>query len=197
MARGDVTTPGDSASELDAAMDRYADGDDAAFGAVYDLLAPRLMAFLRRNLRDAAQVEDLTQATLLQMHRARGQFLRGSAVLPWAFAIARRLLIDDLRKNKHAHKHSLDDDLLASLAGPEASPLATVEANQLAAVVERALATMPEAHRTAFRLLKVDGLSVAESAEVLGASETTIKMRAHRAYEHLRAAIDARFGRSR
>lgn len=178
-------------------MDRYADGDDRAFGAVYDLLAPRLMAFLRKSVRDTALVEDLTQATLLQMHRARGQFLRGSAVLPWAFAIARRLLIDDLRKHKHAAKQALGDDLLVSLAGSEASPLAAFEASQLAAVVDEALAAMPEAHRTAFRLLKVDGLSVAESAELLGASETTIKMRAHRAYEHLRAAIEARFGRAR
>lgn len=192
-----MTAPGDNASELDAAMDRYADGDDRAFAVVYDLLAPRLMAFLRKSVRDAALVEDLTQATLLQMHRARGQFLRGSAVLPWAFAIARRLLIDDLRKNKHAAKQALGDDLLVSLAGTEASPLAAFEASQLAAVVDEALAAMPEAHRTAFRLLKVDGLSVAESAELIGASETTIKMRAHRAYEHLRAAIEARFGRAR
>ncbi len=197
MAGGNVTAPGDNASELDAAMDRYADGDDRAFAVIYDLLAPRLMAFLRKSVRDAALVEDLTQATLLQMHRARGQFLRGSAVLPWAFAIARRLLIDDLRKHKHAAKQALGDDLLVSLAGSEASPLAAFEASQLAAVVDEALAAMPEAHRTAFRLLKVDGLSVAESAELLGASETTIKMRAHRAYEHLRAAIEARFGRAR
>lgn len=176
-------------------MERYADGDEAAFGELYDRLAPRLFGYLRRLTKDAAQVEDLAQATLLQMHRARGSFIRGAAVVPWAFSIARRLLIDDVRKHKRGVPAALDDAMLVSLASSDASPLASVEASQLASVVEAALAAMPESQRSAFRMLKVEGLSVAESAELLATSETTIKMRAHRAYEQLRAAIEARFGR--
>src|SRR5690242_16586481 len=55
------------ADALDAAMDRYARGDDAAFGEVYDRLAPRLFGFLLKYTRDHARVEDVVQQTMLQM----------------------------------------------------------------------------------------------------------------------------------
>src|SRR4051812_41474393 len=79
-----------SGSAADLAMERYAEGDDAAFALVYDALAERLLAFLRRRLGSMSRAEDLLQQTFLRMHRARGSFVSGSAVLPWAFAIARR-----------------------------------------------------------------------------------------------------------
>src|SRR5690349_17499325 len=80
------------ADALDAAMDRYARGEDAAFAEVYDRLAPRLFGFLLRYTRDHAKVEDVVQQTMLQMHKNRGRFMPGAEVIPWAFAIARRLL---------------------------------------------------------------------------------------------------------
>src|SRR6185312_8105030 len=82
-----------------AAMDRYACGDDAAFSELYDLLAPRLTAFLARRTRDDALATDLVQQTFLQMHASRRHFSEGADVMPWAFAIARRLLIDVVRKS--------------------------------------------------------------------------------------------------
>src|SRR3954470_5646877 len=78
-------------------MDRYAAGDDSGFEVVYDLLAPRLAAYLARRVRDRGAVEDIVQQTFMHMHRARGSFIRGAEVLPWAFAIARRLMIDNDR----------------------------------------------------------------------------------------------------
>src|SRR5579871_3992691 len=83
------------------AMDAYAQGDDAAFGSLYDALAPRLLGFLMRQTRDRQRAEDLLQDTLLNIHRARGQFMVGADVVAWAFAISRRLCIDRLRHRKH------------------------------------------------------------------------------------------------
>src|SRR5262245_36731869 len=85
-------------ASLDAAMDRYARGDDTAFGEIYDKLAPRLFGFLLRYTRDRSKAEDVVQQTMLQIHRARGRFMPGAEVTPWAFAIARRLLIDQHRR---------------------------------------------------------------------------------------------------
>src|SRR5262245_63326335 len=81
----------------DAAMERYAAGDDAAFEALYDALADRLYAYVRRHVPDPHVCDDLVQETFLRMHRARGTFMTGAAVLPWAFAIARRLVVDRVR----------------------------------------------------------------------------------------------------
>jgi len=60
----------------DAAMERYARGDEAAFGELYDAIAPRLLGFLHKATRDAFAAEDLMQQTLLHMHRARARSYR-------------------------------------------------------------------------------------------------------------------------
>src|SRR5215475_1616495 len=92
----------------DLAMERYADGDEAAFGEVYAAVGPRVRAFLRRRLRDDEVASDLGQQTFLQMHRARASFAPGARVLPWALSIAARLLIDHLRVGKRRVHDRLD-----------------------------------------------------------------------------------------
>lgn len=174
-------------SEADIAMERYAAGDDAAFASVYDGVAPRLYGFLLRQTRDRARAEDVLQQTLLQIHRARDRFLPGAEVMPWAFAIARRLLVDSLRRGK---REVLSDDGELDPGrdrGPGADEVA--QARELAVRIERVLAQLPQSQRAAFELIKNEGLSVAEAAQVLGTTVAAVKLRAHRAYEALRAAL--------
>lgn len=174
----------------DAAMERYARGDDRAFAALYDALAPRLQAALVRRLRDRELALDVLQKTFLQIHRARGVFVSGAAVFPWAFTIARRLAANELRARRRGALIEHDDTSLLAAVAPDGAPDRHAEAGQLVAAFERCLAAMPENQRGAFILLKVDGLSIAEAAEVLGVSETAVKLRAHRAYEALRAELE-------
>jgi RNA polymerase sigma-70 factor, ECF subfamily len=173
-----------------AAMERYAAGDDAAFAELYDALAPRLHQFLTRHTRDTARAEDLLQQTLLQIHGARGRFLAGADVFPWAFAIARRLFIDGLRRGRHevvADTSSPDTTYEAALDIPAADDL--LHSKRIAQTVARELARIPEPHRVAFELVKTEGLSMREAAAVLGTTVTAVKLRAHRAYVALRAAL--------
>jgi RNA polymerase sigma-70 factor (ECF subfamily) len=169
------------------AMERYARGEAAAFSELYDLLAPRLSSFLLRRTHDKARAEDLLQQTFLQMHSARRHFCEGADVVPWAFAIARRLLIDLYRKSG---RELLDDDEAArdSIA-PEPCPERLAAQRRLTERVEQELTRVPEAHRVAFDLVQREGLSMAEAAEVLGTTVTAVKLRAHRAYEALRASL--------
>jgi RNA polymerase sigma-70 factor, ECF subfamily len=176
-----------SRAAVNAAMERYAAGDDGAFSEVYDALAPRLYQYLLRQTRDTSRAEDLLQQTLLQIHCARGRFLRGADVLPWAFAIARRLLIDSIRRRKH--EVSVDVDPAAAAASPDAPTDERLHSMRVAQSIERELSRLPEAQRVAFELVKKDGLSMREAAQVLGTTVTAIKLRAHRAYVALRAAV--------
>jgi len=182
----------DGTALLDAAMDRYARGEDAAFEEVYDRLAPRLQAYLMRQTRDAARAEDCVQQTMLQIHRARGRFIPGAQVVPWAFAIARRLLIDMHRRGGREVLAKTDDEsalqLLVALDAP-ADDVAI--AKELAHRIDAVLRELPENQRVAFELIKREGLSVAEAAETLGTTVAAVKLRAHRAYEALRAALAA------
>jgi RNA polymerase sigma-70 factor, ECF subfamily len=172
-----------------AAMDRYACGDDSAFSELYDLLAPRLTAFLARRARDEALASDLVQQTFLQMHASRRHFSEGADVMPWAFAIARRLLIDVVRKSGREIAGDDGGTEGRESVAPDQPPDRIVAQRRLAARVNKELERVPEAQRAAFELVKRDGLSLAEAAEVLGTTVAAVKLRIHRTYEALRAAL--------
>jgi RNA polymerase sigma-70 factor, ECF subfamily len=178
---------------LDAAMDRYARGEDAAFDELYRRAAPRLRGFLLRLCGDAALADDLGQEALLRVHRARGSFAPGAAALPWIFAIARNVFLDHAR---HAHVRRAGGDLGEGPTAPperEAPPDTQGDealiASEMLGIVRSTLAKLPVLQREAFVLIRFEGLSVAEAAHVLGATEGAVKIRAFRAYEALRAAL--------
>ncbi len=192
VARGrsePVAEGGSSRSSADEAMERYAAGDDGAFADLYDVLAPRLHGYLLRQTRDGAKADDLLQQTLLHIHRARGTFIPGAEVMPWAFAIARRLLIDGTRRDKRDLLVPSGDDPTQGTAASQPSADQLVEAQELSARIQRELARLPERQRAAFELIKQEGLSLAEAAQVLGTTVSAVKLRAHRAYEALRAVL--------
>ena len=177
-------------SSLDRAMSRYAEGHDAAFGEVFNVLAPRLLAFLRRLCGSPELAHDLVQETFLRMHRARGSFVPGSAVVPWAYAIARNCFVSHARSLKsRAARNSLDISDHEVAAGLDSDAEETAAVRQSAELVERTLAQMSVTNREAFVLIRFEGQSVAEAAQILGASEGAVKLRAFRAYEILRAAL--------
>jgi RNA polymerase sigma-70 factor (ECF subfamily) len=181
-----ITALMEGRSRGDLAMDRYAAGDDAAFAVVYDEVAPRVYGFLLRQTRDAALAEDVVQQTMLQMHRARATFLEGAPVLPWALAIARRLAVDAHRRRR---REVLSAQPQEDIAGPADDGEARAVAAQTAARLRAELDRLPEAQRVAFQLVKDEGLSMAEAAAVLGTTVMAVKLRAHRAYQALRAAL--------
>jgi len=193
MAKSGAAFAGDAcpASVADEAMERYADGDAAAFATLYDELAPRLYRFAARQLQSRALAEDVVQQALLQIHCARGQFTRGAAVLPWAYAIVRRLVIDLARRRG---REDLRADLAQVAEEPSraAAPDEAVHQKRSEAALRQDLRRLPPALRDAFELLKIEGLSVAESAEVLGITHGMVKIRAHRATVALRSAHLAR-----
>jgi RNA polymerase sigma-70 factor (ECF subfamily) len=174
-------------AEVDIAMERYGAGDDSAFAVVYDAIAPRLYGYFLRQTREPARAEDLVQQTLLHIHRARDRFIPGAEVTPWAFAIGRRLLVDSLRKGRR--EVLLEEPETQGGVSQDPSGDEVVRARELATSMERVLASLPVSQRTAFELIKGEGLSVAEAAQVLGTTVSAVKLRAHRAYEALRGAL--------
>jgi RNA polymerase sigma-70 factor, ECF subfamily len=172
----------------DLAMERYANGDDSAFAEMYAVVSPRVRAFLRRRLRDDEVASDLGQQTFLQMHRARATFAPGARVLPWALSIAARLLIDHLRAGKRRLHDRLDGVEDGEIGAHCDDGL--LEARDLADTLQRELNRLPDSQRAAFELMRFDGLSHADAARALGTTVPAVKLRAHRAYVSLRAAVD-------
>jgi len=181
----------DGTDRLASAMDCFACGDDVAFDEVCTLALPPIRRFVRSMCRDPVLAQDITQETLLRIHRSRGSYRQRAAVLPWAYAIARNLFRDALKEQRLAQRLFAPEragQVRRSIHGeePTSSPeerLARVEVRQ---TLERALGLLPEAQATVLRLLKLQDLSVAEVASFLGITVGAVKLRAHRAYESLR-----------
>jgi RNA polymerase sigma-70 factor (ECF subfamily) len=187
----------DQRSRADLAMERYADGDDAAFEMVYDELEPGLRRFAERETRSRSAADDVVQQTFERLIRHRARYLRGAAVRSWAWAIARRLLIDRHRAGGHEVRWPPgapgDGDQRGPPPGealPDGRPAPddALDLRRREAALQAVLVTLPPRHREAFRLTKVFDLSVAEAAEVLGLTAGNVRICVHRALEALRQA---------
>jgi RNA polymerase sigma-70 factor (ECF subfamily) len=189
-ARG-ATDQTDSRTLADRAMDRYADGDEAAFGTLYDELAPRLYRYALLQTHSRPASEDVVQQTFLQIHRARDRFVRGAAVMTWAYAIARHLIIDESRRRGH---EELSDDGVFDVEkrSTELSADDALAQKEQELEARRDLEHLPPALRESFQLVKLEGLSVAQAAEVLGITPGMVKIRTHRARVALERAALAR-----
>jgi RNA polymerase sigma factor (sigma-70 family) len=173
----------DSTSEQ--LMERYVDGEAEAFEFLYRRVSPNLMGYLLRLTRNRERAEDLLQITFSKIHRARGSYLRGAPILPWILAIARRSFLDE-RRSAHVRTEDLSADGSLPELQNEERPLPT----ELSDALEIAIDRLPETYREAIVLTKITGLSVAEAATVLGATETAVKLRVHRGYNQLRKELE-------
>src|SRR5580704_8091061 len=175
--------------DLDGIMERCATGDDRAFDEFYRRGAQRVRGFLVRLSGNASLADDLTQETFVRIHRARGSFAVGAAALPWMFAIARNAFLD------HARRENVRRSSSAKIAPPREAAKDTqgdevFSAREMLGIVRETLERLPLLQRDAFVLIRFEGLSVSEAAQILGATEAAVKVRAFRAYEALREALE-------
>jgi len=168
-------------------MAAYVGGDPRAFDRLFKALAPSLMAFFMRSMKNAAVAEDLLQTTFLKLHGARGSWRRGERLRPWLFAIAARARIDWLRRQ--GRREETEDDEEFREAPDPADPADGFLERERGERVRTALDSLGEAQRTVVHLHRFEGLSFAEIGRALGISEGAAKLRAFRAYAQLRALL--------
>jgi RNA polymerase sigma-70 factor (ECF subfamily) len=171
---------------VSAAMERYARGEDRAFEELYSLLSPGLHRMCIY-LSGRADAEELLQEVFLKMHRARDTFVPGGSAVAWAFAIARTTCLDRLRRRRRRPEDAVPQDQLeAHAAAPSGCPDSMSTARACETALEAGLALLSECLRSAYVLVKLEGLSCSEAASVLGASPSAVKQRVHRASEELK-----------
>lgn len=166
-------------------MLRGLSGDDAAYHAFLKDLSLHLRAFFRRRLtRLPDEVEDLVQEALLAVHNQRHTYDTRLPLTAWANAIARYKLVDLLRRR--GSREALNDpidDADEALLGVEN------EAAEARRDLGKLLAELPDRHRLPIQYVKLDGLSVLETAQKTGMSESAVKVGIHRGLKALAAKI--------
>ena len=172
--------------DLSQLMSRAQDGDRRAYEALLTEVVALVRAFARRHLRDADQVEDVAQETLLAIHRDRHTYDPARPFPPWMYAIARHRLLDFVDKQRRRGVNEVRSSELPDVAGESG----IVERGSPVALLRRALALLSAKQRETIQMLKLEGLSVAEISRKTGASESAVKVTAHRGYKMLRKLIE-------
>ncbi|MBE0623561.1 MAG: sigma-70 family RNA polymerase sigma factor [Burkholderiales bacterium] len=180
------------ASRLNAGEQRLRDlllrglaGDEPAYRAFLQELSAHLRAFLRRRLvRLPDEVEDLVQESLLAVHNQRHTYDVGQPLTAWIHAIAKYKLVDLLRRRSRQDvlTDPLDDELDLACA-------AETEAADARRDLGKLLLQLPERQRLPIVHMKLEGLSVAETARLTGMSESAVKVGVHRGLKALAAII--------
>jgi RNA polymerase sigma-70 factor, ECF subfamily len=163
-------------------MALYQQADASAAAALVDLLSPQLFRFFASQMGSTNEAEDMLQEVWLRIHRVRHSYRPGEPVVPWVYAIAHRVRIDNYRKRSRVSSREVGTDVLPELQAQ------TDQGTELPPFDEM-VATLPESQREVLVMLKVNGLSIEEIARATASTPGAVKQKAHRAYERLRSLL--------
>jgi len=152
-----------------------------------------------RILKDSQEAEDAVQETFLSAFRSIDTFQGRSSIGTWLFRIAYNTALMRLRK---AHPETVSMEGSDSGEG-EAEPLELFDFSNLPEeellnhevqnVIQAAIEDAPSNLRNVFALRELEGLSTAQTAEILGLSEEAVKTRLHRGRLWLRQRLSQYF----
>lgn len=160
-------------------------GNAHAYQTFLSELTRHLRGFLRRRIPQLSDdVEDLVQEILLAVHNGRHTYRPDEPLTAWVHAIARYKLMDFFRAR--ARRESLNepiDDYIDIFAVSDDEPAAARRD------IGKLLAQLPDKQRLPIQHVKLEGLSVAETARLTGLSESAVKVGVHRGLKALAAKI--------
>lgn len=180
--RPELNASGSSTPDLEQLMVRYQNGDPVAADELINRLSGKLHAFFSSHMGSRSHADDMLQEAWLRLHRARYAYRSGEPVLPWVFAIAKRVRVDHYRRRLRIEKRERVTDNLHLL--PQGAPAA----NAVPSFGEL-LDPLPESQREVLIMLKVNGLTIEEVARATASTVGAVKQKAHRAYSRLRALL--------
>lgn len=180
-------------------MIRFQRGERAAFTLLVRKHQTPLYNFALRQLRSAPLAEEIVQDAFVRVVNNAAEFKHEARFSTWLYTIARNLCIDQARKSALRRHPSLDEPKRAddgdgpTLGDQTADGGANVErAAGAAEIRERVLAAievLPDEQREVFLMREISNLPFKEIAEIVGASENTVKSRMRYALERLQAAL--------
>ena len=176
-------------------VERVQQGDKRAFDLLVLKYQHKIIAVVKRYIRDSADVHDVVQEAFIKAYRALVKFRGDSAFYTWMYRIAintaknylvskgRRLPLVDV-DNEEA-EHYAGNDNLKDLDTPENN----LFRDELHEAVHLAINELPEDLRSAVMLREMEGMSYEEIAEILDCPVGTVRSRIFRARESIDKAI--------
>jgi RNA polymerase sigma-70 factor (ECF subfamily) len=180
--------------EDDAVVERVKLGETELFEVVMRRYNRRVYRVVRSIVRDDDEASDVTQEAHVNAFTHLRDFSGRARFSTWLTRIAVHEALARIRRRNR--QESLDDtdseDVVMTSQSP--GPEERASDGELRVLLERAVDSLPEVFRTTFVLRAVENMSVAETAEILGVPEDTVKTRHYRARERLQAWLNHRLG---
>jgi RNA polymerase sigma-70 factor (ECF subfamily) len=181
--------PSEPTGELATVMDivtRAQNGDSEAFGQLYDRYVDVVYRYVQYRVANTALAEDITSETFLRaLRRITSYTWQGRDFGAWLVTIARNLIADHFKSGRYRLELATSDLVEAgadrSQDGPEEEVLTGITNGVLLEAVKRLNAEQQEC--IALRFLQ--GMSVAETAQIMGKNEGAIKALQYRAVKSL------------
>ena len=156
----------------------------------------RLGHFIRGQVRNAAEAEDILQDVLLEFYAATDAIEQAGA---WLFRVARNRIIDRARKKTEEQLPAVDDEdgrswLEENLPDPAAGPDAAYARAVLLGSIHAALQSLPPEQREVFVAHEIEGRPFAELSAQWRVSQNTLLARKRYAVLALRARLRAEYG---
>ena len=166
----------DAAPSTDELLERVARGDESAFAAVYDSLAPAVLGLVRRVLRDPARSEEVLQEVFLQVWQQAHRFdtERGRAKT-WVLTLAHRRAVDAVRRDQAAADRDARYDRARVPEHDEVVEEVTTRLEH--EQVRRCLGSLTDLQRESVTLAYYRGYTYGEVASLLDANPATVKTR--------------------
>jgi RNA polymerase sigma factor RpoE len=186
-----------SEREIDQALvERAQGGDQRAFDILVQKYQRKLGRLLSRFIRDAAEVEDVTQEAFIKAYRALPAFRGDSAFYTWLYRIgintAKNYLVAQGRRaptstgfDSEEAETFEDGDQLRDINTPES----VLHSKQVGETVNAAMEALPEELRKAIVLREIEGMSYEEIAKVMDCPIGTVRSRIFRAREAVAAKL--------
>ncbi len=188
-------------SEDEVLVRRCQDNDDEAFDALFHRHLDRVYALVCHHVGHPEEARDLAQEVFVRVYTHIRSFRGESAFTTWLYRIAMNESLMILRKASPdmvpvEEPDGEDDSLTNGLILTDwcCLPEAELLSSESRRFLDQAVRKLPETLRSVFILRDVEGLSIRDTAEALGISETAVKTRLLRARLKLREELSVYFG---
>jgi len=179
-------------------MARLVQGHDASLNDLMERHGQALFHYLLRSLQDEQDAADLAQETFAKVYLHRTKFDPAQKFTTWLYAIASNLVRDRYRWRSRHPQTSLDTgdsrsehDFKGTLRAVEAAPDQTLQAEEQAEAVRKAIALLPEELREPLILSVYQELPQADIAAILNCSVKAVETRIYRARRQLRELLSS------
>ena len=165
-------------------------GDTVAFDTLFYRYRDGIFRLGLAITKDPSAAEEITIDTFARAHRALARLEPDDSLRPWLYRVAVNLSYNR-RPRKNVVVSSLEDAADDALANEEGSPSSLAEQAEIRRVVLQSIDALGPKHRVVVILHYLNGLNLAEIAQVVECPVGTVKSRLHYALEKLRAHLAA------